>query len=527
MKEGFRPAMAWLHTWGGLVFTWLLFAIFFAGTLSFYREEITLWMQPELHRVQSSVDQFDGVAFALKELQQRAPDAKRWSINFPDARDATISISWTKDGRFDRNATAVIDPNNGAVLNPRATLGGTFFRSFHYSLMAGPLGVWIVGAATMMMLVALITGVIIHKKIFKDFFTFRPQKSPGRSWLDAHNVSGVMSLPFHLMITYTGLVTLMFTFVPAAATIAYQGDQALFLKEAFSRKEAPAASGQPAALTDLLPLLIKTRTHWHGAEIGGVTINNPGDTVAVIDITRKRGATLAARAEPVLRFDGVSGQQLNEFTNDSVAKSTYGVFYGLHVAWYAGFFLRALSFVMGITGCVMIASGAVLWTVKRRDKHTGDSSATGYRFVEAFNVAGIAGLMVASAIYFWANRLLPVNLQERIDWEMRCLFIAWLLTLAHAILRDKPTAAWRDQFWLAGFLIALLPVLNAVTGGLSLFEAMLQNHWRLAGVDLSTMPLAAVLAWTGWRIGLPKKTTSAKRNSKSRIVDLEELEEAA
>lgn len=28
MKEGFRQAMAWLHTWAGLVFGWLLFAIF-------------------------------------------------------------------------------------------------------------------------------------------------------------------------------------------------------------------------------------------------------------------------------------------------------------------------------------------------------------------------------------------------------------------------------------------------------------------------------------------------------------------
>lgn len=33
MKEGFRQAMAWLHTWTGLIFGWLLFAIFLTGTL--------------------------------------------------------------------------------------------------------------------------------------------------------------------------------------------------------------------------------------------------------------------------------------------------------------------------------------------------------------------------------------------------------------------------------------------------------------------------------------------------------------
>lgn len=40
--------MAWLHTWTGLIFGWLLFAIFLTGTLSYFKEEITHWMQPEV-----------------------------------------------------------------------------------------------------------------------------------------------------------------------------------------------------------------------------------------------------------------------------------------------------------------------------------------------------------------------------------------------------------------------------------------------------------------------------------------------
>ena len=37
MKEGFRQAMAWLHTWAGLTFGWLLFAIFLTGTLAYFK----------------------------------------------------------------------------------------------------------------------------------------------------------------------------------------------------------------------------------------------------------------------------------------------------------------------------------------------------------------------------------------------------------------------------------------------------------------------------------------------------------
>src|SRR5256885_4150372 len=71
-------------------------------------------------------------------------------------------------------------------------------------------GRWIVGFATMLMFVAIITGVITHKKIFTDFFTFRPRKGQ-RSWLDAHNATAVLALPdrkstrlnsSHLVISY-------------------------------------------------------------------------------------------------------------------------------------------------------------------------------------------------------------------------------------------------------------------------------------------------------------------------------------
>jgi len=59
MAKGFRADMTWLHTWSGLIVGWLLFVIFVTGTSSYYRGEITLWMQPEVHKSISSQDTFD------------------------------------------------------------------------------------------------------------------------------------------------------------------------------------------------------------------------------------------------------------------------------------------------------------------------------------------------------------------------------------------------------------------------------------------------------------------------------------
>ena len=86
-----------------------------------------------------------------------------------------------------------------------------FHFQFHY--MPVVWGRWLAGIAAMFMLVAIVSGVITHKKIFVDFFTFRWGKGQ-RSWLDAHNALSVFGLPFHFMITYTGLVTLMAMYMP-------------------------------------------------------------------------------------------------------------------------------------------------------------------------------------------------------------------------------------------------------------------------------------------------------------------------
>ncbi len=44
-----RQRMAELHTWGGLLPSWLLFVILFAGTVACFDKELDRWMRPELH----------------------------------------------------------------------------------------------------------------------------------------------------------------------------------------------------------------------------------------------------------------------------------------------------------------------------------------------------------------------------------------------------------------------------------------------------------------------------------------------
>ena len=46
MKDRFRQSMAWLHTWLGLLFGWVLYFIFVTGTAGYLDTEIDRWMRP-------------------------------------------------------------------------------------------------------------------------------------------------------------------------------------------------------------------------------------------------------------------------------------------------------------------------------------------------------------------------------------------------------------------------------------------------------------------------------------------------
>jgi uncharacterized iron-regulated membrane protein len=402
----------------------------------------------------------------------------------------------------------MLDPASGSTLEGRPTAGGNFLYRFHFELygMDRIWGRWIVGIATMCMLVAIITGVIVHRHIFKDFFTFRPGKGK-RSWLDAHNASSVLSLPFHIMITFSGLLLFGNMLFPSAIQSAY-GDSNAYMQEMRGRMtmaETPRPSGERAPLTDLAPLVAAAEETWNGRRAGSISIFNPGDRRAVIELRQSMiGANIVTgrSATQTLRFDGVSGRPLDVVAPPppSTVQSIYNVFMMLHRGFFASPIPRWLLFLGGVGGSLMVASGLVMWSVARaKEKEKTGRVPFGHRLVEVFNIAGIAGLLVATGAYFWANRLIPADLSGRNEWEIAVFFYAWAFSAVHALVR-KYRAAWMEQLILAGVLIALLPVLNAQTGGLSLFGSIYLSQWLLAGFDSCALVTGGALFYAAYRV---------------------------
>ncbi|MPQ85152.1 PepSY domain-containing protein [Pseudomonas sp. MAFF 730085] len=501
MKEGFRQAMAWLHTWAGLIFGWLLFAIFLTGTLSYFKDEITHWMQPEVQAY--PLDDARSLAAAQTYLQQQAPNAARWFISLPDSRTPGLSVMWQDNvdpGKRGDFVQKVLDPVTAQPVQARDSKGGEFFYRFHFQLqMPHPWGRWLSTIAAMVMFVALITGIITHKKIFKDFFTFRPRKGQ-RSWLDGHNAVGVLVLPFHLMITYSSLVIFMSMVMPAPILASYGGDSRAYFNEVFPATNNAPALGQPGKLLPLLPMYQQAREQWAGGHVGRLVVNNPSDVNASVNVLRAGSDRVVNDFGSTVSFNGTTGELLRVSGEQSLASAIGGSFYGLHMGHFAGPVLRWLYFICGLAGTAMIGTGLVIWLGKRQLKHAKTNVMPfELRLVEVLNMASMTGLMIAIAAFFWANRLLPVNFAERSDWEVQAFFAAWGLSLLHAVLR-RGRRGWVEQLSFGALLFVSIPLLNALTTSHHLGVSVARGDWAMAGFDLTCLASGVFLGWAAWKM---------------------------
>jgi len=361
------------------------------------------------------------------------------------------------------------------------------------------------------MLAALVSGIVIHKKFFKEYFTFRPAKGQ-RSWLDAHNASAVLLLPFHLMITYSGLAIFLVIYMPAAMDALFDGNREAFFKAQDSAPPAlevkRGATVEPAPLVALGPLLSKAREVM--GPLSGVSISNPGQSNAEIQIRPILGNRIALIKGGGMRFDGVTGEQISGPTEMRPTVLTHRVISGLHFAQFGGYPMRWLYFVCGLISSAMIGSGLVLFTVKRRRKYASESRVAQalYRVVEAFNITVMAGLSLACISLLWGNRLLASGMAERADAELTVFFGVWALSLVPALLRPR-MQAWREQLGLAGLMCLGLPLLSVLT---------VNRPWALhssMGLELTAMALGGLLLWACWKVSqpvverVPRKKTAA------------------
>jgi len=500
----FRESMAWLHTWAGVVLGALLFAIFWMGTLSVFDREIDRWMMPETRLVEPRSTSLDRL---LPVARKVASDASFWGIALPSERVPVARVSFRNS---DGDPTfRDIDPETGVPLPDSGTLAGTrFIFPFHFNLHLRwmNLGYWLVGVAGMAMLVLLVSGVVLHRKIFADFFTFRWERKLPRSSLDLHNLTGILGLPFHFVITLSGLIIFLAIYFPTVVDSVYRGDSVNFDRDVYGGVQRDPASA-PGPLASLDAMATEAARLWQGDPPSYVQVSFPGDANATIAMYRSVARSVDMNVDTV-HFDAATGEILHTHTAPPVVHVQRFIS-GLHFIQFDHWPLRWLYFALGLSGCVMIATGYIYWLESRRKKHAA-LGLPGVRIVEGLTVGSVTGIVIATLAFFVANRLLPLGASfagvERAALEVWAFYLVWLATFAHAWAR--PGAAWREQCRAIAALAILAPLLNWVTTGDHLIETVSEGYWPVAGMDLLLLAGAATAVYAARKLRRRPATTA-------------------
>jgi uncharacterized iron-regulated membrane protein len=492
MKNSFLQSMAWLHTWAGLLVGWLLFVIFVGGTLACFDKELDDWMRPALHG--TVAPERPGFDAAMAWAKTQAPDAHAWWAHAGSERDRALKAYIALDDGTE--ITRALDPRTGVAVPD--TAGGSFFFTLHYNLHAGTIGMYIVGLAGMLMLVALVAGVLIHKRVFKDFFTFRPKAGGQRAWLDGHNVTGVLGLPFHLMVAYTGVAIFVANYMFGGINAAYGGDFQRFWQEAgdyYEREE----TGQPLQRLHSLDSLVADAERRMRAPVDWASVHHPSDSSAVIQFGTRHDRAVPWDMQQV-SYDASDGRFLHQTRPPGAGYTTYSFLGGMHMVQFGGSTLRWLYFLMGLAGCVMLASGMQVWVAKRAKRIAEAGALSGYGLVQGLNIGVVGGMPLACVSLLLANRLLPAQLADRAGAEATVFCAVWLVAAGWGMWRSRSGRGWAELFAATAVALVAVPVVNLSTSPRSHLLATLgRGEYALAAVDLMVLAFAMAFAWLALR----------------------------
>ena len=442
-----------LHTWVGICAGILLFICFFAGGLSMFQHDLSKWATPPQQSLNTvELHQYNDL---VSQVQQRHPEAqKSFQINLNSKEFHYAPIQWQPaqsqvhdDHAFDTDQSAML-----ATLKPDGTLQveqenlsklGWLIEQLHETAgipgMLGhhTLGVYVMGVVSVLYFLALMTGLIILlPTLVKDYFAIRQGKNKKRFWLDAHNVIGITSLPFHILISVTVIVF-------AFHDLFYDGLGQLVSKgKPLFERPAAVQIVDPVPQLDVEKILLQVQQQAQGYEVSSVSFNN-------LDQPAKASARVSLYSpDQMLRGDNFDVMFFNPYqpapystanlnTQSSGLDQLIRSMFSLHFGNYGGDFTRWLYLALGLGGAFLFYSGNILWIESRVKRQKNPNLAPpaqrkDVQFIANLTIGAclgaVFGIVMSMLIGRWAYVLSP-ELHSINAWFMYIYYAIFIFSL--------------------------------------------------------------------------------------------------
>jgi uncharacterized iron-regulated membrane protein len=508
LERNETKAMVAVHGWSGILLGLLLYAVVLTGTAAVFAHEIGAWSAGHVATRSSFSQPIDAT---LRRLTAATPPRYREAVNLFEIGDHGFGAFFHRHevdakgvptengiyyqvdnaGRVQRTVAGNIDdvfgPRNDDALS-------AFLVDTHVRLhVPNPWGLLLTGILGLAMLVAAISGLLIHRHLFKDIFTLRRRANPVLANRDKHSVAGTWSLPFAFVLAFTGS---FFSFygtvgVPVVAMAAFGGDVEALTKAVFGNPGTPDPRPAPAGNMDRITADAIRRT---GEIPTFVAIENFGRAdAAVTSYHNPRAGDL----EPVaLLYSGADASFIRAKPNVGAVPSAGGTLVGimgpLHFGNFAGMLSKAIWFGLGFAMCYVTYTGMRLWVVRRVSEARSFVWLERTLSVVAFGLP--FALVVASAAF-----LVAMPLGTAVYWTTAAFLIASCAAIIAGVVATTNVLLVRLLVGATGGTMVMLPPLRLfVAGGPGWSEAITVGQPIIAALDFAFAAAGILLIRNCW-----------------------------
>lgn len=353
-----------IHKWSSLVCTAFLLMLCLTGLPLIFHEEIEHLsgvVEAPIMAENTPNTSMDAVADAARK--QRPNEVIRFMFWQQDEHPNVTLVSMAKsmDASPDDSNLVLVDSRTAKVLDAPPPDHGFMYvmLKLHVDMFAGLLGMLFLGAMGFLFAVAIISGIVLYHPFMRrlDFGEIRYQKQARLKWLDIHNLLGVATLVWALVVGITGSINTLSQIV----IMVWQNDQMAEMIAPYKGLPPPDKLG---SLQDSIDTAKQAVPDMHVSFVAfpGSMFSSPHHYTVFL----KGNTPVTSRLLRPALIDAQTAQ-LTETREMPWYVKTLLLSQPLHFGDYGGLPLKVIWTLLDLVTIVVLASGLYLWL--KRHQH--------------------------------------------------------------------------------------------------------------------------------------------------------------
>ncbi|WP_265533432.1 PepSY-associated TM helix domain-containing protein [Pseudomonas saponiphila] len=352
-----------IHTWSSLICTLFLLMLALTGLPLIFHHEIDhlLGDAPELREMPADTPHLD-LQQLVKAAEAHRPGEVMQYFGWDEDEPNGVTAIMAKTAGTEPNSshTFMLDARTGEAVAMPSANGGLMMvmLRLHVDLFAGLPGKLLLAFMGLLFVLAIVSGTVLYLPFMRrlKFATVRQDKSSRLRWLDLHNLIGVVTLTWALVVGVTGVISACADLIIAA-----------WRNDSLSAMVAPYRDAP--ALTSLAPasrLLEIAREAAPGMQPDFIAF--PGTRFSSehhYAVFLKGDSHLTSHLLTPVLIDA-SSLQVTAVGTRPWYMDAMGMSQPLHFGDYGGLPMKLLWAAMDVLTLIVLGSGLYLWLVRRR-----------------------------------------------------------------------------------------------------------------------------------------------------------------